>query len=106
MARKIQTQDHKQRETDNLVCQAGNHDVDACLLRALCVGGGRNRATSCLENKADNIARDERVGICFRLEACKVLAIDNNQPGETQVYRCGEESRSDGQADQIAGRSS
>lgn len=65
------------------------------------VCGGCDAATNRLENQGDKVAADERDSIGARPEPREICAIDDDQPRQAEVDRCGEECRADGEADEI-----
>lgn len=66
----VDTENHEDREGDDLGDETGDHDVDARLSGArVVVGGGGDAAAPALENEREEVARDEDEGVCPRLDS-------------------------------------
>jgi hypothetical protein len=71
-----------------LPTHAGNHDVDAHLVRASASGTRGNGATDSLEEKSDEVKGDECDGVEAWCEARQVFAICDDDTGEAEIYGC------------------
>lgn len=98
----IGTHAHEQEQGNHLEGQAGNHDINARLLRVVIVGRRGNGTSGRLQNEGEDIETDEGDGINGRAEARNVSAIRDDDAGEADVDGGAEESRGDGEADEVA----
>lgn len=83
--------------------QACYHDVGAEIqLGRVCgVGGGGDGAADGLKREGEQVGGNEDDGVEFGLYTGDMGAIDVDDARETKVYRGGEESRAQGQADEV-----
>jgi len=98
---KLPSQDDEQGQASHLQTETGQHHVNAGLKIFLVVRSARESTTDGLENETENVASDEGKGIRARPEARDMLAIDDNDAAEAEVDGCSEESRRDGEGNNV-----
>lgn len=81
----VDTEQHEDREGDDLEDETGDHDVDSRLCGARVVGGGSEAAAAALEDEREEIAADEDDGVCPGLDSRGAFSIHNDDAGEAEV---------------------
>ncbi|KAL9008725.1 MAG: hypothetical protein Q9173_006176, partial [Seirophora scorigena] len=92
---------HEDGQADDLEAEARDHDVDACLLRGLCVGSVGQGATDGLQDEGEDVAADENDGVGAGFEAGDGFAVDEDDAREGEVDGCGYEAGSYGEDDDV-----
>ena len=99
---KVQAQREEERQGEHLPRDTRHHGVDAGLQRGI---AGRREgcdgAAGRLQHQRDEVKRDEDVRVHLRAEAGALRGVDDDEPGQGQVYGGREEGGADGEADEV-----
>lgn len=97
----VGAQGHEDGQADDLEAEAGDHDVNACLLQGPRVGGVGQGAADGLQDEGEEVAADENDGVGAGFEAGDGFAVDKDDAREGEVDGGGEEAGSYGEDDDV-----
>lgn len=99
---KVGTHGHEHEEREDLEGQAGNHNINACLLGAAAVIRRGDAPPGALQDQREDIETDEGYGIDGGAEARNLSTENDDDAGQADIDGGAEEGGSDCQADQVA----
>ena len=100
---KVEAQGHEEDQGRDLDGETPEHDVDAHLLSRADVGRRGDGPTDGLEQQRQEVRGDEQDAVGARFDPREALAVDDHDPGQTEVDGGADEGGRDGQGHNLPG---